>query len=341
MKFKLVRIEFRDFPDRLNRTVYVRDNIKLREFGMLIVSIIKGEFCHFFYFNKEDTFFYPSNFLEDDLGLGNSLYMNDHTIQDLGKKSLFVYDTGENYGFNIIVDDKEFDFTSLDIYKKSYLGLTNDDIDKYNNSNDITGIIVGGQGLGIWEDNISSLTEYLETGETDYLPWNLNMKSLDEFDKKLDLIEIQKCCELLPDYLEIYSSDITSDLYAGKLDIEPKEVFGACGLNCKSCEAYIATRLNDKQSLKEVANKWSQYNNCTITPRDVKCQGCMTKSEVKSTYCDMCIIKTCAESKKYDGCYKCKRTDTCKHLARMKKHNDIEQNIESLKKYQLKKKVVK
>ena len=63
------------------------------------------------------------------------------------------------------------------------------------------GFVLDGKGMGIWEDNISSLYAYLD-GEIDkdynqedeergiYKPWNFDIDKYSEFDNPLDLDDL-------------------------------------------------------------------------------------------------------------------------------------------------------
>ena len=99
-----------------------------------------------------------------------------------------------------------------------------------------------------------------------------------------------------------------------------------CGLNCEKCEAYIATKNNDNELRKKVADKWSKLNNVTITPEMINCEGCRIDG-IKTVYCDkLCPIRQCALNKKYETCGNCNEMKTCKKVAMV-----IGNNKEALK----------
>lgn len=53
-----------------------------------------------------------------------------------------------------------------------------------------------------------------------------------------------------------------------------KEMIGYCGLDCKKCDAYLAT-VNDDQELREkTAKLWAESNNAPILPEHINCEGC-------------------------------------------------------------------
>ncbi|MBR7064843.1 MAG: SdpI family protein, partial [Treponema sp.] len=56
-----------------------------------------------------------------------------------------------------------------------------------------------------------------------------------------------------------------------------KEKFVAyCGLDCKKCDAYIATLTNDDELRKKLRKKWSELNGVEITHEQINCEGCRT-----------------------------------------------------------------
>ena len=105
-----------------------------------------------------------------------------------------------------------------------------------------------------------------------------------------------------------------------------KKYIAYCGLDCEKCEAYLATKNNDNDLRKKVADKWSKLNNVTITPEMINCEGCRIDG-VKTVYCDkLCQIRQCALSKEYETCGDCNEMKTCKKVAMV-----IGNNAEALK----------
>ena len=47
-----------------------------------------------------------------------------------------------------------------------------------------------------------------------------------------------------------------------------------CGLDCKGCEARLATVNNDATLRQKVAKEWSELNGVEITPEMINCVGC-------------------------------------------------------------------
>lgn len=90
-----------------------------------------------------------------------------------------------------------------------------------------------------------------------------------------------------------------------------------CGLDCKKCEARIATINNDDELRKAVADKWSKMNNePSITPESINCNGCRTLDGCKFYFCShLCEIRKCCMNKGFDTCATCNEWETCAIIA--------------------------
>ena len=112
-----------------------------------------------------------------------------------------------------------------------------------------------------------------------------------------------------------------------------KDYIAYCGLNCEYCEAYIATKNNDDELRKKVAEEWSKLNNVEITPEMINCEGCR-RNGVKTPFCDsLCPIRQCALKKKYETCGDCQELENCEKAAMVIKNNlEAYKNLKSMKK---------
>lgn len=95
-----------------------------------------------------------------------------------------------------------------------------------------------------------------------------------------------------------------------------------CGIDCKKCEAYIAT-VNDDNNLREkVAREWSKLNNVKITPEMINCSGCRMDG-VKTIFCStICPIRKCALEKKYETCAECIELKKCIKVGKIFESNE-------------------
>ena len=115
--------------------------------------------------------------------------------------------------------------------------------------------------------------------------------------------------------------------------MEQMKMIAYCGLNCETCDAYIATK-NDDQALREkTAKLWSEMNHANILPEHINCDGCRMNGR-KTIYCDsMCGIRKCAISKGYETCADCSEMTTCPIVGAVHVHKaEAKKNLESMTK---------
>ncbi len=111
------------------------------------------------------------------------------------------------------------------------------------------------------------------------------------------------------------------------------EYIGYCGLDCKKCEAYIATINDDNELRRKIAKLWSELNNVEITPEMINCEGCRIDG-VKTPLCDsMCFIRQCALEREYETCADCSKLEECEKIKMIFENNgDALNNLKKLKK---------
>ena len=105
-----------------------------------------------------------------------------------------------------------------------------------------------------------------------------------------------------------------------------RNMIAYCGLDCETCDAYIAT-INDDQELREkTAKLWSELNNAPILPEHINCEGCRMDG-IKTVFCEnLCDIRLCALKKGVATCGDCSDIDHCQAVATI-----ISTNPEALK----------
>lgn len=176
MIYKEISVALKEFKDRLNRTVLVREDVSLFELGVVLCTALGAEFEHMFLFRSGKRNFCDPAWID---GRKEYSYYNK-SIKDLGKKFTFIYDTGDDWEFDGSVKDENIEM----------------------NSNDIA-FLIDGNGQGIWEDNKYNLMRYLDgeidpdTDEEDeerdiYFPWNYEIERFSDFDNDFDLIAEQE-----------------------------------------------------------------------------------------------------------------------------------------------------
>lgn len=94
-----------------------------------------------------------------------------------------------------------------------------------------------------------------------------------------------------------------------------------CGLDCATCDAYLATLHNDQKRREETARKWSALNHVTILPEQINCTGCRADG-VKTLFCErLCAVRRCAVQKGVPTCGLCEERPACAALAQITAHN--------------------
>lgn len=100
-----------------------------------------------------------------------------------------------------------------------------------------------------------------------------------------------------------------------------KEMIAYCGLDCKKCDAYIATINNDQKLREKTAKLWAELNNAPILPEHINCQGCRVKG-VKTVFCEsICGIRQCAMKKGVSTCGECSDLENCPTVGAILENN--------------------
>ncbi len=63
-----------------------------------------------------------------------------------------------------------------------------------------------------------------------------------------------------------------------------------CGLDCSSCETYLATIYDDYFLRKKAAEKWPKLLSIKVTPEMINCTGCRSDG-IKMEYCESCVFR--------------------------------------------------
>ena len=94
-----------------------------------------------------------------------------------------------------------------------------------------------------------------------------------------------------------------------------------CGLDCETCDAYLAT-VNDDPALREkTAKLWAELNDAPILPEHINCQGCRAEG-IKTVFCEqMCAIRQCAMKKGVKTCGGCSELEICQTVGAILSNN--------------------
>jgi hypothetical protein len=99
-----------------------------------------------------------------------------------------------------------------------------------------------------------------------------------------------------------------------------EKLIACCGLNCKTCDAYIATVNNDDELRKATAEKWRvAYNAPGLDYTMINCTGCR-EDGAKFSHCGECEIRNCVKTKGLETCGDCNLMDTCTIVAAIHKY---------------------
>lgn len=110
-----------------------------------------------------------------------------------------------------------------------------------------------------------------------------------------------------------------------------KRTIAICGLDCEKCDAYIATKNDDRGLRERTAKLWAELNNAPILPEHINCDGCRTDGR-KTVFCDrLCQIRQCALGKGFATCGECSEKDTCPKVGAIWQNNpQARKNLESI-----------
>lgn len=87
-----------------------------------------------------------------------------------------------------------------------------------------------------------------------------------------------------------------------------------CGLDCETCDAYLATIHDDQELREKTAKLWAELNQAPILPEHINCEGCRAEG-VKTIYCEsLCGIRQCAMQKGVTTCGGCPGVGTCQDV---------------------------
>lgn len=105
-------------------------------------------------------------------------------------------------------------------------------------------------------------------------------------------------------------------------DNNSDKLIAFCGLNCRKCDAYVATVNNDRALREKTARLWSELNHVLITPEQINCEGCRADG-AKTVFCsELCEIRKCAVEKGVATCGDCASMESCSLLGAILANND-------------------
>jgi hypothetical protein len=83
------------------------------------------------------------------------------------------------------------------------------------------------------------------------------------------------------------------------------KMLSACGLDCASCDGYLATQADDDAKIAEIAVQWSKQYGAEVKPEHVWCDGCIPGGERAGAHVAECKIRACAVERGLANCAAC------------------------------------
>ena len=108
-------------------------------------------------------------------------------------------------------------------------------------------------------------------------------------------------------------------------------IIAYCGLNCSTCEAYIATKNDDLELRRKTAEFWSKEYDAEIKPEDIVCDGCLDKEGKHIGHWTKCELRTCNEGKGLENCAHCDDYICDKLNEYIKMSDEIKNNLKSVR----------
>ena len=77
-----------------------------------------------------------------------------------------------------------------------------------------------------------------------------------------------------------------------------------CGIDCKNCDAYIATQKNDIVLMQKLADDFERKYNIKKPLEELECDGCTDEGK-HIGFCAECQIRSCSFGKGFSTCAEC------------------------------------
>ncbi len=95
-----------------------------------------------------------------------------------------------------------------------------------------------------------------------------------------------------------------------------EKMISCCGITCSECPAFKATKMNDDNERKRVAELWTKEYGRLVGIGDINCDGCLSQGTRVFAYCNICEIRRCAQNRKLANCAHC-QDYKCEKLAKL------------------------
>ena len=107
-----------------------------------------------------------------------------------------------------------------------------------------------------------------------------------------------------------------------------QEMIAYCGLNCVTCQIYLATREKDPKKQREMREGIARYIREHFDPKTrlediTDCDGCKAQSRRLYSGCHKCQIRKCASEKDLENCAYCSEYP-CEKLSKLFDSGSVE-----------------
>ncbi len=163
MNYKIIRLAYKDAKENLNRELLVRDDLSLIELGCVLGSSLYSTLEHDFMFKTSSNSFVLENYGN---ATGQTLYMSDYLLADLGDHFEYIYDFGDEWRFDceVIGSQKKRGKQFAYALKGTGVGLFEDGRCFFDAS------LVGDYDFNIYGEN----------DPDDYIPYNIPFSLLED-----------------------------------------------------------------------------------------------------------------------------------------------------------------
>lgn len=89
-----------------------------------------------------------------------------------------------------------------------------------------------------------------------------------------------------------------------KWEVLMKTTLSPCGIDCKSCDAYIATKNKDQALFEKLVEQYQTNLGKSIECEQLRCDGCKNEGR-HIRFCYECEIRICSADKGFETCAEC------------------------------------
>jgi len=100
-----------------------------------------------------------------------------------------------------------------------------------------------------------------------------------------------------------------------------------CGYRCDLCLAYRPNIDKNETNRKILSDGWYKYFGFRIDPKDIRCEGCLSKKDKPQLIDKNCPVRPCVIKNGYRTCAECNNFICQKLKDRIVKREEIEKRL--------------